>query len=97
VTYPRATLPSLPKKRYLKQRYYLVAAIAASLAILFVVSSLWQNKDKQIETAQIDWSKYEITDEEEAAQQTVAALRLLATKLNGSTKKVAKEIDKVTK
>lgn len=47
--------------------------------------------------AGIDWSKYEITDEQLAYEETVKALRLVSAKLNKGSKKASQEVLKVEK
>ncbi|MEL6721243.1 MAG: hypothetical protein AAFP82_21260 [Bacteroidota bacterium] len=70
-------------------------SIAASIAL---VIGLWfyypsQQEDPQI--AEIDWSQYEPEDPEEALEYTIAAMKLLSSKLNGGAKKAAKELDRI--
>lgn len=93
-SYSGTTLPELPKIRTMHNRYRIAVATAAVLVGLCVATFLWKSPTPA-PTAQIDWSKYELTDEQLAAEQTVAALKLLASKLNGGAKKAAQEMDRI--
>jgi len=71
-------------------------SIAASMALIL---GLWFYQNDSISSqdkiAEIDWSKYEPENPEEAMKQTVSALKLLSSKLNGGTKAAAKELDRM--
>lgn len=86
-----------PKVRTLaaRNKMFTWLSIAASIAL---VIGLWfyypsQQEDKQV--AEIDWSQYEPDDPEEALEYTIAAMKLLSSKLNGGAKKAAKELDRI--
>lgn len=71
----------------------------AAIGLLIAGSFLFLKPNKTPpQTAQtIDWSKYEITDEKLAYDETKKALELLASKLSKGSKKTKKEISKVEK
>lgn len=72
---------------------------AAAITLLLTLTCLFSPfAEKKTKTAQnIQWEQYEPKSEEEALQETIAALRLLAEKLNGSKKATVKEIQKMDK
>lgn len=72
-----------------------IAAIGALLITAMVF--LWKPQNTQAQHASIDWSKYEITDEQQAYEETVKALRLVSSKLNKGTKKATHEVEKMEK
>lgn len=79
-----------------RRLYVYVARIAAVLlvavcAYLVIPSSSTSTDQKQA----INWEQYEITDEQEAVEKTIAALRLVSAKLNGGAKRAVKEVHHV--
>ncbi len=83
------------KMRSWPQQMLRVAAAAAVLVISIIAFN--QLKPKPAQQASIDWSKYEITDEKLAYEETVKALKLLSSKLNKGTKKAGHEMEKMEK
>ena len=67
--------------------------IAAAAAVLFGAFVLLQPPPPATH-ANIDWSAYEITDEQIAVQQTIDALKLLSAKLNKGKNQT---VDNITK
>lgn len=73
-----------------------IAAVGALVVAAMVY--LWKpTVAHSQQQAAIDWSKYEITDEQQAYDETVKALRLVSNKLHKGTKKAAHEVDKMEK
>jgi hypothetical protein len=95
-----ATLTANLNRRQMKGgriQTYRVLAYAATLALV-ISTFLWL--DSRLDTshpAQVNWEKYEVTDEELALQETMEALELLANKLNGSAKKSTQSIKRIEK
>lgn len=75
------------------------AAIAASVMLALAVwYGLPKSADVQApEVAAVDWSKYEVTDPEEALRITKKALKRTSRELNRAADRAAKEITKVKK
>ena len=72
--------------------------VAAAAAVLVVgVIAFNQLNPPQPQHASIDWSKYEITDEKVAYEETVKALKLLSSKLNKGSRKASHEVEKMEK
>jgi hypothetical protein len=69
-----------------------VAAIAAVLIGAFLLLPVQQHKQQAI-----DWSKYEVTDEQQAYQETMKALELLAEKLGKGAKTTTKSMAETSK
>lgn len=69
--------------------------IAATVAILLAVYFLVPINQQTTQAQAINWEQYETEDPELALEQTEAALRLLASKLNSGAKTATKEIEKV--
>lgn len=72
-----------------------IAAVGALLITAMVF--LWKPQNTQAQHASIDWSKYEITDEQQAYEETVKALRLVSSKLKKGTEKATHEVEKMEK
>ena len=72
-----------------------VAAVGAVLLIAMV--AIWRPQKPQAQQASIDWSKYEITDERQAYDETVKALRLVSSKLRKGSEKATHEVEKMEK
>jgi hypothetical protein len=93
---PAATWPARLRRLSAYRRW---AAVAASAAIALAVW-YWQPKSAEVETpvvAAVDWSKYEVTDPEEALRITKKALKRTSRELNRAADRAAKEITKVKK
>jgi len=71
--------------------------IAAAVAVLVAVYFLLPLQPQQSEPQAFDWEEVATEDPDLAYEQTEAALRLLASKLNGGAKTAVKEIEKVEK
>lgn len=74
---------------------HMVRAIAA-IGVLLLAAYLFMKPEKQENVVQteIDWSKYEIKDEQLALEETEKALKLLSSKLNLGKNKTVEEISK---
>ncbi len=77
------------------------AAIALLLAALLWLTPPFAERQQpataDTNSKNINWEKYQPATEEEALQETIEALHLLAEKLNSSKKKAGKELRKVEK
>ncbi len=71
-----------------------IAAVGAVLLVAMV--AIWRPQT-QAQQASIDWSKYEITDEQQAYDETLKALRLVSSKLKKGTEKATHEVEKMEK
>lgn len=71
--------------------------ISIAAALLLAILAYWNfSSSDTTETAQaINWEQYEITDEKEAMEKTLAALELLSKKFNRGSKKVSKGVKKI--
>ncbi len=67
--------------------------VAAVAAVVFA-SYLFFSEPQDPQHPQVDWSAYEISDEQMAYEETVKALRLLSSKLNKGKNKTVKEVVK---
>lgn len=66
--------------------------IAASLLLLCTAGGMiYWNQQQAVDK----WAAYEVTDEEEALQYTLDALKLVASKLNKGAAQAAEEVDKM--
>jgi len=70
-------------------------SIAASIALIIGLWFYYPSEQKEDQVAEIDWSKYEPDDPEEALEYTIAAMQLLSSKLNSGAKRAAKELDRI--
>lgn len=70
-------------------------SIAASIALVIGLWFYYPSSQEDAKVAEIDWSQYEPDDPEEALEYTIAAMKLLSSKLNGGAKKAAKELDRI--
>ncbi len=94
ITMPKHDVVTIHQK---KHSYRWVIAMAAAVTLLLIATFMLQQQPPKSNEVAIDWSKYELQDDAEASAQIVAALKLLAEKLNGGTSKVATELDKISK
>lgn len=69
-----------------------VAAVAAVLVGLFLIILQTQHKQQAI-----DWSKYEVTDEQQAYEETMKALGILADKLGKGAKTTTRSMSETRK
>lgn len=72
--------------------------IARAAAVLLVVATLWwvySPAPSEVQTAEVDWSKYEITDEAEALRITQGALFQVSRSLNDGAKAAAGQVDRI--
>ncbi|HFA48611.1 MAG TPA: hypothetical protein ENJ95_06270 [Bacteroidetes bacterium] len=69
-----------------------IAAVGAVLLAAFLY--FYENKNTPPQHAQIDWSKYEVTNETMALKETEKAFEILASSLNKGKNKTAKELAK---
>ena len=76
--------------RNFRRRMLRVAAVAA---VLFA-AILYFNKPIQTPPPVVNWTEYEISDEQLAYEETVKALKLLSSKLNKGKKKTVQEVSK---
>ena len=82
------------KKSKIRYLYHPIARIAA--ALLLVVIAYWTLSPKvAVQQQTINWEQYEITDEQEAMEKTLAALELLSKKFSHSSKKASKGVKKI--
>lgn len=72
-----------------------IAAVGAVLVAAMIF--LRKPNGGPSQQAAVDWSKYEITDEQVAYDETVKALRLLSSKLHKGSKKATDEVEKMEK
>ena len=72
-----------------------LAAVGAVLVTAMIF--LQKSNNTQVRQASVDWSKYEITDEKLAYDETVKALKLLSSKLNKGSRKATEEVEKMEK
>lgn len=86
--------------RVVSRRRTWLRAIAAGVALMigawmfFPKSSNIEGTEPMATTDQIDWSKYEVT-EESAPEEVEEAMRLLAKAFNRGSKKASKDLNKV--
>jgi hypothetical protein len=66
----------------------------AAVAVVFLAAYLFFNKPAEQAPPVVDWSAYEIHDEQLAYEETVKALRLLSSKINKGKKKTVDEVSK---
>jgi hypothetical protein len=75
-------------------------AVAAAVALLIVAlvffPKLNPNTDEAV-AQQIDWEQWEVENEEEAYEKTLAALKLLSSKMNGGAKTATGSISSIEK
>lgn len=72
--------------------------MARAAAVLLVLATLWwfySPAPVEVQTAEVDWSKYEITDEEEALRITQGALFQVSRSLNDGAKAAAGQVDRI--
>ncbi|MCB0706379.1 MAG: hypothetical protein KDC34_13770 [Saprospiraceae bacterium] len=85
-------LQEKPQARVVPMRQYLLR-IAAAVVLGFGLWFMYPKAPTVSEPQAIDWTAYENgLTEEEAMEETIAALRLLSQKLNSGKKKVKTEI-----
>ncbi|MEN0046766.1 MAG: hypothetical protein AAF806_06905 [Bacteroidota bacterium] len=70
-------------------------SIAASIALVIGLWLYYPSQKEEAQVAEINWSQYEPDDPEEALEYTIAAMKLLSSKLNSGAKKAAKELDRM--
>ncbi len=87
--------PKIVQMRQWPRQVMRIAAVAAVLVVAMLF--LQKTNTTQAQQAAVDWSKYEITDEQQAYDETVKALKLLSSKLNKGTKKAEQEMEKMEK
>ncbi|MEM0995179.1 MAG: hypothetical protein AAGI49_19265 [Bacteroidota bacterium] len=73
----------------------IAASIAIVLSIWWYANDTWSSQNTVIATHEIDWSQHEPEDPEKALQHTLAALKLLSSKLNNGAKQAGKELDRM--
>lgn len=66
----------------------------AAVAVVFFAAYLFFNKPAEPTPPVVDWSAYEIHDEQLAYEETVKALKLLSSKINKGKKKTVDEVSK---
>lgn len=79
----------------LRNKMFTWLSIAASIALVIGLWFYYPSQQEETQVAEVDWSQYEPDDPEEALQYTIAAMKLLSSKLNGGAKKAAKELDRI--
>lgn len=72
-----------------------IAAVAVIILGIAIVFPKLQRPGNAV--ANINWDKYEPQTEDEAMAEATAALQLLASKLNGSTKTATHELEQIKK
>ena len=85
------------KVRTLRPTTLLLRVAAIGLVLAACMLFLYQSNRHHSQQAAIDWSKYEVTDEQVAYDETVKALRLLSSKLHKGTQKASEEVEKIEK
>ena len=71
--------------------------IAALVVLMIGLYFLVPQQDDQLTAGEFDWESVELENEQEAFEQTKAALELLASKLNGSSKTATEHLQNVEK
>lgn len=66
----------------------------AAVAVVFLAAYLFFNKPTEPAPPVVDWSAYEIHDEQLAYEETIKALKLLSSKINKGKKKTVVEVAK---
>ncbi|MCB0631912.1 MAG: hypothetical protein R2824_27865 [Saprospiraceae bacterium] len=72
--------------------------MARAAAVILVAVGLWwaySGQQSEVQTAEVDWSKYEITDEQEALRITQGALFRVSKTLNDGAKAAASRVDRM--
>ncbi len=90
-----ASEAKLVRMRIWPKQLLRIAAVAAVLVVAMIF--LQKTNAPQAQQASVDWSKYEITDEQQAYEETVKALRLVSSKLKKGSKKASEEVGKMEK
>ena len=85
------------KTAKIRQLSVTLLRIAAMLVLLVSLYFLMPKQEAPLTADEFDWSSAEPDSEEEAFEQTKAALQLLASKLNGSAKTASSQLHKVEK
>jgi len=67
--------------------------IAATVALIATIWWFFPVPKTQVQAQTIDWSKYEVTNPEEAFQITYKAYKKVATEINENTQKAVQELD----
>lgn len=80
-----------------QRRLLRIAAIGAVLLAAYFAFHTTDTAPAPVAATAIDWSKYEITDEQQALEETKKALRLVSEKLNRGKHKTIKEVSKAEK
>lgn len=83
------------KPTKVRQLYVKITRIAAVLLLAVCAYLLLPNAKVEQKQQAINWEQYEISDEDEAVEKTIAALRLVSAKLNGGAKRAVKEVHHV--
>ncbi len=84
-----------PRLRILRFLPY-AAAVALLIGLIYKLPTFAERQKTQT-VQNVKWEQFEPQSEEEALQETMAALRLLAEKLNGGKKETVKEIQNIEK
>lgn len=92
-----AQLPAGPANRISlsTRRYSRLLQIAASLVLIVGLYWAYQYRQPVEQTAEVDWSKYEITDEREALDITRNALLKVSKSLNEGASTAADKLDRM--
>ena len=69
--------------------------VAATIALIISIWWFFPSSDHTVSAQPIDWSKYEITSEEEALNITLKAYKKVAEELNENTRRAVQEIDEL--
>ncbi len=73
-----------------------IAAVGAVLIVAMV--AIWKPNSSHSQTvAAVDWSKYEVTNEQQAYEETLKALKLVSSKLKKGSNKATEEVEKIEK
>jgi hypothetical protein len=81
----------------IRQLPSMLLRIAAVVVLMVGLYFLVPQQDDQLTANEFDWSSVEMENEQEAFEQTKAALELLASKLNGSSKTATQHLQNVEK
>ncbi|MBK6621565.1 MAG: hypothetical protein IPG32_12065 [Saprospirales bacterium] len=99
-SFDEKVLSRIQSERQMRVRRIILplARVAAVIAIILGVFALFpKNPQPAQAVAAIDWEQYEPETDEEAIAEATAALKLLASKLNGSSKTATSELGKIEK
>lgn len=89
---PGTSAPRVPLR---SRRLYWMAKVAAVLVLAVGIWWAYQTRQETDQTAAVDWSKYEITDEKQALEITRGALFKASKTLNEGAGTAAEQMDRM--